>query len=68
MALVITSREKLIVFIRNFLNSINEKIQLNQKTGVTIDYNNTLTFEKIKSKDDLIIPSLYVLYKKIEGK
>jgi len=64
----INSREKLIVFIRNFINSINEKIKLNPKTGVKIDYNNALTFEKIKSKDDLIIPSLYTLYKKIEGK
>ena len=64
----INSREKLIVFIRNFINSINEKIKLNPKTGVKLDYNNALTFEKIKSKDDLIIPSLYTLYKKIEGK
>ena len=64
----ITSREKLIFFIRNFINSVNSKIQLNPRTGVTIDYNNTLTFEKIKNIDDLIIPSLYDLFKKIEGK
>jgi len=64
----ITSREKLITFIRDFNKSINQKIQLNPKNGVTIDYNNTLTFEKIKSHDDLIIPSLYALLKNIEGK
>ena len=64
----ITSREKLIIFIRDFINSVNSKIKLNPKTGVTIDYNNTLTFEKIKFIDDLVIPSLYDLYKKIEGK
>ena len=64
----ITSREKLIIFIRDFMNSINSKIKLNPKTGVKIDYNNTLTFEKIKNMDDLIIPSLYDLYKKLEGK
>ena len=50
------------------MNSINSKIKLNPKTGVKIDYNNTLTFEKIKNMDDLIIPSLYNLYKKLEGK
>ena len=64
----ITSREKLILLIRDFINSVNSKIKLNPKTGVTIDYNNTLTFEKMKNLDDLIIPSLYDLYKKIEGK
>ena len=64
----ITSIEKLILFIRDFINSVNSKIKLNPKTGVTIDYNNTLTFEKMKNLDDLIIPSLYDLYKKIEGK
>ena len=64
----ITSREKLIIFIRDFINFVNSKIKLNPKTGVTIDYNNTLTFEKIKFIDDLVIPSLYDLYKKIEGK
>jgi len=64
----ITSREKLILFIRDFVNSVNSKIKLNPKTGVSIDYNNTLTFEKIKSIDDIIIPSLYDLFKKIEGK
>ena len=64
----ITSREKLIRFIHDFINSVNSKIQLNPKTGVSIDYNNTLTFEKIKSNNDLIIPSLFILYKKIEGK
>ena len=63
-----TSIEKLILFIRDFINSVNSKIKLNPKTGVTIDYNNTLTFEKMKNLDDLIIPSLYDLYKKIEGK
>ena len=50
----ITSREKLIIFIRDFINSVNSKIKLNPKTGVTIDYNNTLTFEKIKFIDDLV--------------
>ena len=60
-----TSREKLILFIHDFINSVNSKIQLNPKTGVTIDYNNTLTFEKIKTIDDLVIPSLYGLFKKI---
>ena len=64
----ITSREKLILFIRDFINSVNSKIKLNPRTGVTIDYNNTLTFEKIKGIDDLIIPSLHDLFKKIEGK
>ena len=64
---LITSREKLIIFIHNFIESVNSKIKLNPKVGVTIDYNNALTFEKIESKDDLVIPSLYVLYKKIEG-
>jgi len=64
----ITSREKLITFIRDFNKSINQKIQFDPKNGVTIDYNNTLTFEKIKSNDDLIIPSLYALLKNIEGK
>lgn len=65
---IITSREKLITFMRDLNKSINQKIQLDPKNGVTIDYNNTLTLEKIKSNDDLIIPSLYVLLKKIEGK
>ena len=60
----INSREKLILFIRDFMNSVNSKIKLNPKTGVTIDYNNTLTFEKIKDIDDLVIPSLYDLLKK----
>ena len=46
------------------MNSVNSKIKLNPKTGVTIDYNNTLTFEKIKDIDDLVIPSLYDLLKK----
>ena len=57
----ITSREKLIIFIRDFMNSINSKIKLNPKTGVKIDYNNTLTFEKIKNMDDLII-LVYTIY------
>ena len=63
----INSSEKLIIFIHDYIKSANRKIQLNPKTGVTIDYNNTLTFEKIRNNDDLIIPTLYVLYKKLEG-
>ena len=65
---IITSREKLIYFIHDFIKSVNNKIKLNPQIKITIDYNNTLTFEKIKSKDDLVIPSLYVLYKKLECK
>jgi hypothetical protein len=42
-------------------------MKISPKTSLTIDYNNTLTFEKIKNVDDLIIPSLYALFKKIEG-
>lgn len=64
---IITSIEELIFFIRYFFDYINIKMKNPPKTSVTINYNNTLTFEKIKSKDDLIIPILYILYEKIEG-
>ena len=64
---IITSIEELIFFIRYFFDYINIKMKNPPKTSVTINYNNTLTYEKIKSKDDLIIPILYILYEKIEG-
>jgi ankyrin repeat protein len=64
---IINSIEELDFFIRYYLDYINIKMKISPKTSLTIDYNNTLTFEKIKNVDDLIIPSLYTLFKKIEG-
>ena len=64
---VIKSRAGVIKFFRDFITSINRKIKLAPKSAVKVNYNNTLTFEKIKNNDDLIIPSLYILNRKIEG-
>ena len=44
-----TSRERLILFIRDYMNSVGSKIKLNPKASVTIYYNNTLTFVKMKT-------------------
>ena len=63
----IKSRQGAIKFIHDFIDSVNLKIKLDPKNTVEINYNNTLTFENIKDHDDLIIPSLYILNKKIEG-
>ena len=65
---IIKSRAGAIKFIRDFIASVNRKIKLSPKHVVNVNYNNTLTFEKIKNNDDLIIPSLYILNKKIKGK
>jgi len=65
---IIKSRAGAIKFVRDFIDSVNLKIKLDPKSTVIVDYNNTLTFEKINNHDDLIIPSLYILNKKIEGR
>lgn len=65
---IIKSRAGAIKFFRDFITSVNRKIKLAPKNAVKVNYNNTLTFENIKNHDDLIIPTLYILNRKIEGK
>ena len=65
---IIKSRTGAIKFIRDFITSVNRKIKLAPKSAVKVNYDKTLTFEKINNHDDLIIPTLYILNRKIDGK